>query len=66
VVEASALGKIHSVRMASFRNTIDQVLGITNVKGPSLVTSTGGRYALEMTPKHRICRMPLGCSPPSP
>jgi len=104
VVEAGTLGKIHSVRMASFRNIypgfgktpisdpppgfdydmwlgpapkkpytahrgiyhfrwfwdysggqmtnlgahiIDQVLWIMNVKGPSLVTSTGGRYALE-------------------
>jgi predicted dehydrogenase len=104
VVEAGTLGKIHSVRMASFRNIypgfgktpvsdppsgldydmwlgpapkkpytahrgiyhfrwfwdysggqmtnlgahiIDQVLWIMNVKGPSMVTSTGGRYALE-------------------
>jgi predicted dehydrogenase len=104
VVEAGTLGKIHSVRMASFRNIypgfgktpvsdpppgfdydmwlgpapkkpytahrgiyhfrwfwdysggqmtnlgahiIDQVLWIMNVKGPTLVTSTGGRYALE-------------------
>jgi predicted dehydrogenase len=104
VVETGTLGKIHSVRMASFRNIypgfgktpisdpppgfdydmwlgpapkkpytahrgiyhfrwfwdysggqmtnlgahiIDQVLWIMNVKGPSLVTSTGGRYALE-------------------
>ena len=104
VVESGVLGKIHSVRMASFRNVypgfgktpvsdppsgldydmwlgpapkkpytahrglyhfrwfwdysggqmtnlgahiIDQVLWIMNVKGPTLVTSTGGRYALE-------------------
>jgi predicted dehydrogenase len=104
VVEAGTLGKIHSVRMSSFRNIypgfgrtpvsdppagfdydmwlgpapkkaytahrgiyhfrwfwdysggqmtnlgahiIDQVLWIMNVKGPTLVTSTGGRYALE-------------------
>jgi predicted dehydrogenase len=104
VVEAGTLGKIHSVRMASFRNIypgfgktpvsdppsgldydmwlgpapkkpytahrgiyhfrwfwdysggqmtnlgahiIDQVLWIMNVKGPTTVTSTGGRYALE-------------------
>jgi predicted dehydrogenase len=104
VVESGTLGKIHSVRMASFRNIypgfgktpvsdpppgfdydmwlgpapkkpytahrgiyhfrrfwdysggqmtnlgahiIDQVLWIMNVKGPSMVTSTGGRYALE-------------------
>jgi predicted dehydrogenase len=104
VVESGTLGKIHSVRMSSFRNVypgfgktpvsdpppgfdydmwlgpapkkpytahrgiyhfrwfwdysggqmtnlgahiIDQVLWIMNVKGPSMVTSTGGRYALE-------------------
>jgi predicted dehydrogenase len=104
VVESGTLGKIHSVRMASFRNVypgfgktpvsdppsgfdydmwlgpapkkpytahrglyhfrwfwdysggqmtnlgahiIDQVLWIMNVKGPTMVTSTGGRYALE-------------------
>jgi len=104
VVESGTLGKIHSVRMASFRNIypgfgktpvsdppngfdydmwlgpapkkpytahrgiyhfrwfwdysggqmtnlgahiIDQVLWIMNVKGPTMVTSTGGRYALE-------------------
>jgi predicted dehydrogenase len=104
VAESGALGKIHSVRMASFRNIypgfgktpvsdppngfdydmwlgpapkkpytahrglyhfrwfwdysggqmtnlgahiIDQVLWIMNVKGPTMVTSTGGRYALE-------------------
>ena len=28
-------------------HTIDQVLYVMNVKGPTLVTSTGGRYALE-------------------
>jgi predicted dehydrogenase len=104
VVESGVLGKIHSVRLSSFRNIypgfgktpvsdpppgfdydmwlgpapkkpyqahrgiyhfrwfwdysggqmtnlgahiIDQILWIMNVKGPSLVTSTGGRYALE-------------------
>ncbi len=104
MVESGALGKIHSVRMSSFRNVypgfgktpvsdpppgfdydmwlgpapkkpytahrgiyhfrwfwdysggqmtnlgahiIDQVLWIMNVKGPTLVMSTGGRYALE-------------------
>ena len=104
VVESGTLGKIHSVRMASFRNIypgfgktpvsdppagfdydmwlgpalkkpytahrglyhfrwfwdysggqmtnlgahiIDQVLWIMNVKGPTMVTSTCGRYALE-------------------
>ena len=104
IVESGTLGKVHSVRMASFRNIypgfgktpvsdpptgfdydmwlgpapkkpytahrgiyhfrwfwdysggqmtnlgahiIDQVLWIMNVKGPTMVTSTGGRYALE-------------------
>jgi len=104
VVESGVLGKIHSVRLSSFRNIypgfgktpvsdpppgfnydmwlgpapkkayqahrgiyhfrwfwdysggqmtnlgahiIDQILWIMNVKGPSLVMSTGGRYALE-------------------
>jgi predicted dehydrogenase len=104
VVESGVLGKIHSVRLSSFRNIypgfgktpvsdpppgfdydmwlgpapkkpyqahrgiyhfrwfwdysggqmtnlgahiIDQILWIMNVKGPSMVTSTGGRYALE-------------------
>jgi predicted dehydrogenase len=104
VVESGVLGKIHSVRLSSFRNIypgfgktpvsdpppgfdydmwqgpapkkpytahrgiyhfrwfwdysggqmtnlgahiIDQVLWLMNVKGPSMVTSTGGRYALE-------------------
>ena len=104
VVESGTLGKIHSIRIASYRNiypgfgkttvqdppstidydmwlgpapkkpytahralyhfrwfwdysggqmtnlgahTLDQVLSIMNVKGPSMVTSTGGRYALE-------------------
>ena len=104
VVESGALGKIHSIRIASYRNiypgfgrttvqdppstidydmwlgpaakkpytahralyhfrwfwdysggqmtnlgahTLDQVLNLMNVKGPSMVTSTGGRYALE-------------------
>ena len=104
VVESGVLGKIHSIRIASYRNvypgfgktpvadpppeldydmwlgpapkkpyqahralyhfrwfwdysggqmtnlgahTIDQVLWCMNVKGPSMVMSTGGRYALE-------------------
>lgn len=104
VVESGVLGKIHSVRMASFRNIypgfgktpvgnppaeldydmwlgpapkrpyqahrgiyhfrwfwdysggqmtnlgahiIDQILWVMNAKGPTLVMSTGGRYALE-------------------
>ena len=104
VIESGALGKIHSIRMASFRNIypgfgktpvsdpppeidydmwlgpapkkpypthrglyhfrwfwdysggqmtnlgahmIDQVLWFMNVKGPTLVMSTGGRFALE-------------------
>jgi predicted dehydrogenase len=104
VVESGVLGKIHSVRLSSFRNIypgfgktpvsepppgfdydmwlgpapkkpytahrgiyhfrwfwdysggqmtnlgahiIDQILWIMNVKGPSMVSSTGGRYALE-------------------
>jgi len=104
VVESGILGKIHSIRIASYRNvypgfgrtpvenppaeidydmwlgpapkrpytkhraiyhfrwfwdysggqmtnlgahTIDQVLWLMNVKGPSMVMSTGGRYALE-------------------
>ena len=124
VVESGALGKIHSIRIASYRNiypgfgktpvenppaefdydmwlgpapktalhahralyhfrwfwdysggqmtnlgahTIDQVLWLMNVKGPSMVMSTGGRYRAGGRRRDaRPAGCARGCSPASP